>query len=154
MASEQQVRQYLAYWFQLGKGVVVQGGRRVLLPNPVIVGNRYSNEFEECWRYLISQQSGDCYLQGTSQTVAELLSPAWDINPCARCSMPIPFRRPGLPADLECPCSDLPTWPNSEVPSPRAPVDSQNRLSGIRDRLHTSANSEAASEVNSEASSD
>jgi hypothetical protein len=144
MASENQVRQYLAYWFQLGKGVVIRGGADVLLPRPVIAGDRYSQAFEECWQQLIATDSGDCYLEGTSQTIAELLSPAWEINPCSRCSMPVPVRSVGVAA-LECPCIDIPDWPNTEVPTPRAPVDNQTLLMRIRDRLRQ-ANSVADSE--------
>ncbi|WP_432809977.1 hypothetical protein [Pantanalinema sp. GBBB05] len=134
MASEHQVRQYLAYWFQLGKGVVIHNGSDVLLPRPVISGDRYSQAFEECWQQLIAPDAGDCYLEGTSQTIAELLSPAWEINPCSRCSMPVPVRSVGV-ASLECPCIDIPDWPNTEVPTPRAPIDNQTLLLRIRDRL-------------------
>lgn len=134
MASEHQVRQYLAYWFQLGKGVMIRGGAEVLLPRPVISGDRYSPAFEECWQQVMSPDSGDCYLEGTSQTIAELLSPAWEINPCSRCSMPVPVRSIGV-ASLECPCIDIPDWPNTEVPTPRAPVNNQTLLMRIRDRL-------------------
>lgn len=136
MASIERVRQYLAYWFQLGQGVVTQNGSKVILPKRVLLGNSYSPEFEASWQYIISGQAGDCHLQGTSQTIAELLSPEWEINPCARCSMPIAVPRPGMPTQFECPCTDLPTWPNSEVPMPRSPVNTQNHLSGLRDRLN------------------
>jgi len=139
MASEQHVRQYLAYWFQLGKAVVIQNGRNTLLPRPVIQGNGYSSEFEATWQKIIAENAGDCYLEGTTQTIAELLSSAWEINPCARCSMPVPFRSPGLPPMLECPCSDIPDWPNTDMPQPRAPIDTPSRLLLIRDRLRESA---------------
>jgi hypothetical protein len=136
MASEQQVKQYLAYWFQLGKGVVIRGGEDTLLPQPVIQGNRYSQEFENCWQTVLSPASGDCHLEGTNQTIAELLTPAWEIDPCGRCSMPVPVKSIGVLSSLECPCIDLDDWPNTEVPQPRSPVDSQNLLSQIRDRLN------------------
>jgi hypothetical protein len=139
MASEQQVRQYLAYWFQLGKAVVIQGGQERLLPRPVIQGNSYSSEFEATWQKIMAIAAGDCYLEGTPQTIAELLTPAWEINPCARCSMPVPLHSPGLPPVLECPCSDLPDWPNTDMPQPRAPIDTANQLLLIRDRLQQSA---------------
>jgi len=134
MASEQQVRQYLAYWFQLGKRVLVHGGEEALLPRPVIQGDRYSQAFETCWKRIIDPLAGDCYLEFTNQTIAELLSPAWEINPCSRCSMPIPVKAVGIPS-LDCPCVGLPDWPNTEMPQPRAPVNSQALLSQIRDRL-------------------
>ncbi len=135
MASEQQVRQYLAYWFQLGKRVLIQGGEEALLPRPVIQGNRYSQEFEACWQKIYPANARAAYLEGTNQTVAELLSPVWEINPCSRCSMPVPIRSVGLSVSPECPCFDLPDWPNSEIPQPHAPVDSQALLLHIRDRL-------------------
>lgn len=134
MASEHQVRQYLAYWFQLGKPVITHGGRASLLPRPVIQGDQYSQEFEACWQTIRAPQAGDCYLQGTYETIQDLLSPAWEINPCSRCSMPVPFRTVGMPA-LNCPCVDIPAWPNTEMPEPREPVNSQDRLQHIRDRL-------------------
>jgi hypothetical protein len=137
MASEQQVRQYLAYWFQLGKGIVMHNGRETLLPRPVIQGNRYSDEFEACWQQVIGLNTGDCYLEGTHQTIAELLTPHWEINPCARCSMPVPFKTPGI-ASLDCTCSDLDNWPDTDRPQPRSPVDSQTQLQKIRDRLKQS----------------
>ena len=135
MASEQQVRQYLAYWFQLGKGVLIRGGQEKLLPRPVIQGDHYSGEFENCWQKIQSTNTGDCYLEGATQTIAALLSPAWEINPCCRCSMPVPIQAIGMPSSPDCPCSDLEGWPNNEIPAPRDPVNNQNALSSIRDRL-------------------
>lgn len=134
MASEQDVRQYLAYWFQLGKRLVIRGGESFCLPRPVIQGDRYSQEFESCWQQVRSGNAGDCYLEGTSQTIAELLSPAWEVNPCSRCEMPVPVKGQGV-ATLECPCIDLPGWPNMELPQPRAPISSQVVIGQVRDRL-------------------
>lgn len=138
MASSDQVRQYLAYWFQLGKQVLLQGGGKAVLPQPVIAGDRYSDAFEACWQQIQSPDSGDCYLEGTEQTIAELLSDGWEVTDCARCAMPVPIRSVGMNA-LECPCIDLPTWPNTELPQPRPPVSSATRLAAIRERLHSSA---------------
>jgi len=135
MASEQMVRQYLAYWFQLGKGVVVNGGQKVLLPKPVFQGNHYSSSFEQCWQQIQPDQTVDAYLEGTSQTIAELLSPGWDIVSCARCTMPIPMKNIGA-ENLECPCFDIEGWPNTELPQPRSAVNSADVLSGIRARLN------------------
>lgn len=139
MASEQQVRQYLAYWFQLGKGAVVRGSQKTLLPRPVIQQNHYSPEFEAIWQQIKAADAKDCYLEGTSQTIAELLSPTWEIQSCARCAMPVPLRSPGLPVVPECPCADLSTWPNTEMPQPRDPVDTSTYLNQIRDRLRQTA---------------
>ncbi|WP_341733906.1 hypothetical protein [Microcoleus sp. EPA2] len=134
MASEYEVRKYIAYWFQLGKKVLIRNGSEALLPKPVIAGDRYSQEFEKCWQKIVSPDSGDCYLEGTKETIGELLTPAWEISPCARCAMPVPFRDSGMPAEC-CPCNDLAHWPNTEIPQPRSPVNTQLQLSGIRDRL-------------------
>lgn len=134
MASKQDVKRYLAYWFQLSKKVVVNNGSATLLPQKVIQGDRYSDEFEECWQTIISPEAGDCYLEGTQETIAELLTPAWDMSPCGRCSMPIPIRSVGMPPEL-CPCNDLSNWPNTELPPPRSPVNTQQQLTAIRDQL-------------------
>lgn len=134
MASAQQVKRYLAYWFQLGKKIIVCNGTTALLPEKIITGNRYSQEFEEIWEYIISPDSKDCYLEGTVQTIAELLTPKWDIDPCARCQMPVPMFNVGLPPE-SCTCQDLPNWPNTELPLPREPVSTLNHLISIRDRL-------------------
>lgn len=134
MASEEQVKRYLSYWFQLGKKVVIDDGREAVRPEPVIQGNRYSQAFDNIWQQILAPDSGDCHLQGTSQTIAELLSSEWDVSPCARCEMPVPVRDLGMPPDL-CPCNDLHTWPNTELPTPRDPVNSQDRLGRIRDHL-------------------
>jgi hypothetical protein len=134
MASQQEVKQYLAYWFQLGKRVITHNGTRVQKPQPVIRGNRYSQEFEECWSLILSPESKDCYLEGTSQTIDDLLEPGWQINPCARCGMPVPIPIAAMPSG-DCPCFDLQNWPNSEIPQPRAPVDTQTHLTQLRERL-------------------
>ncbi|MBD1879298.1 MULTISPECIES: hypothetical protein [unclassified Coleofasciculus] len=138
MASQHQVKQYLAYWFQLGKKVLIRNGQEALLPQPVIRGDRYSQEFENCWQQILSPDSGDCYLEGTAEPIAQLLTPAWDVSPCSRCTMPVPVRTVGMPP-LACPCNDLSGWPNTEVPLPRSPVSSQNRLVEIRDRLRNAS---------------
>ena len=134
MASQQEVKQYLAYWLQLGKKVVFGNGESRLLPQEVIKGDRYSDQFEECWQKIISPEAGDCYLEGTQQTIAQLLTPAWEVNPCARCTMPVPVRNAGMPPEL-CPCNDLSNWPNTELPLPRSPVNTKEQLTAIRDRL-------------------
>lgn len=137
MASEQQVKRYIAYWFQLGKKVVIRNGESSLLPQSVIAGDRYSDEFESIWQQIISPDNADCYLEATPQTIAELLTPKWEIDPCVRCEMPVPIINVGIQPEL-CPCNDIPTWPNTELPPPREPVNNQGRLRAIRDRLSKS----------------
>lgn len=134
MASPNQVRQYLAYWFQLGKKVFIRNGQEAFLPKPVLKGADYSSQFEDCWQRITSPESGDCYLEGTWETIAQLLTPEWEIIQCARCPMPLAIRTVGMPA-ASCACHDLPNWPNTEIPMPREPVSSQNHLNSIRHRL-------------------
>ena len=134
MASTQDVRRYLAYWFQLGKHVVIRDGQERLLPQPVIEGDRYSQAFEECWQRINAPNVGDCYLEATEESVADLLTPEWDVSPCARCAMPVPMRNVGMPPAC-CPCNDLLSWPNLDVPQPRSPVNSQVKLKDIQQRL-------------------
>ncbi|MEO1375072.1 MAG: hypothetical protein AAFW70_12275 [Cyanobacteria bacterium J06635_10] len=134
MASKTKVKKYLAYWFQLGKKVFINNGAASLQPQKIVDGESYSEDFEECWQQVISSKSGECYLEGTQQTVAELLSPEWDMVSCSRCDMPVPLRNLGMPP-LLCPCNDVLNWPNNELPAPREPVTSQEQLTKIRDRL-------------------
>lgn len=134
MASAAQVREFLAHWFQLGKPVVMGTQGEPYLPQPVYTHGRYSLAFEQCWQCILQRQGQDCYLQGTVQTVAMMLSADWDIIPCARCTMPIIAPTAGV-ATAPCPCSDLESWPNLDVPTPRHGVDSQAKLAFIRERL-------------------
>jgi hypothetical protein len=134
MAASEQVKRYLAYWFQLGKPLVVEPDQRTILPQPIIVGNRYSPEFESLWQQLLALGGQGCYLEGTVQSIADLLSSTWEISDCARCGMPVPIISLGV-SSAPCPCFDLPTWPNSDLPQPRLPVDERSRLGQIRDRL-------------------
>jgi hypothetical protein len=59
--------------------------------------------------------------------------------------MPVPLINIGIPPEV-CPCNDLPNWPNTEIPAPREPVNSHNRLSGIRDRLSKTKNQQIPGE--------
>ena len=134
MASEQQVRQYLAYWFLLGKKVIIGGSGKAILPQPVMQGEAYSQAFEDCWQQITSPEARECYLQGTNETIAELLTDAWDVTSCARCAMPVPMVNLGI-SSLVCTCNDLTNWPNLELPLPRSPVNNQAQLTNIRDRV-------------------
>ena len=141
MASKTEVKKYLAYWFQLGKKVFINNGAASLQPQKVVDGESYSEDFEECWQQVISSKSGECYLEGTQQTVTELLSPEWDMVSCSRCEMPVPLKNLGMPS-LLCPCNDVLNWPNNELPRPREPVTSQEQLTKIRDSLLVNQSSE------------
>lgn len=134
MASEQVVKQYVAYWFQLGKKVIIGGSGKAVLPQPIMQGEVYSQEFEKCWQLITSPEARDSHLEGTPETISELLTDTWQVMPCARCTMPVPLLNVGI-ASLTCPCNDLSNWPNLELPAPRSPVNSQAKLTDIRDRV-------------------
>ena len=134
MASESDVKDYVACWMQLGKVVWLKNGQRSCRLERVHLGDRYSPEFEACWAQLRDPAMGDCFLDGSSVTIQELLHQEWDIHPCARCDMPVAIPAVGVSSAL-CPCQDLPNWPNTELPSPRPPVNSSDRLKSIQNRL-------------------
>lgn len=134
MASELQVRTYLACWFQLGKAVIIPHLHTKLYPDSILQGDRYSQAFEDCWQCLQKLSGQECYLEGTSQTVAELLTGQWEIVPCARCTLPIPLKH-GYTTDLTCPCHDLPNWPNNSIPIPHPPINLQQHLELIHQRV-------------------
>lgn len=134
MASATEVKNYLAHWFQLGKKLVWSNGEAELLPEKIIQGDRFAPQFEECWQKIMSVDGRNCYLIGEKATIQELLSPSWTINQCARCAMPVAIVESGIQS-LDCVCSDLDNWPNTELPKPRSPINSQSRLNAIKDRL-------------------
>lgn len=136
MASANQVKKYLAHWFQLGKKIALRNGQEILLPpTSIIVGDRYSDEFETCWQLVLAPDNKDCYLEGTKQTIQELLTPVWEIQSCARCEMPVASIILGI-QPIGCPCTDLNNWPNTELPKPRDPIDSLACIKKISDRLN------------------
>lgn len=134
MASQQQVKEYLASWLQLGKPIRVGLQQTPRSVQKVVQGDHYSSEFEALWQYVQEPESGDCHLDGLDPTVADLLTTEWEITDCARCQMPVTIPNAGV-ASLICPCHDLPTWPNDELPRPRTPVDSTGHLQSIFQRL-------------------
>ena len=134
MASQQQVKNYLAYWFLAGKKVYIKNGRETRQPTSVLQQEKFSSEFESCWEEILSAATGQCYLQGTEQTVEELLTSDWELNLCPRCQMPIPLNHSGAKTG-SCPCIDLENWPNDELPKPHLPIDNQKHLSQLSSRL-------------------
>ena len=134
MASIEKVKKYLAYWFQLGKKVIINNGREEILPAKIYHGHTYSDEFEECWRKVNDLNNGDCYLENTLQTIQQLLSSQWDIISCSRCEMPVPMIELGIQPNL-CTCNDLNNWPNNELPLPKEPINSKDQLNKIRQSL-------------------
>ncbi len=126
MASETLVRDYLAGWFHLGRSVVnFRTGDRHR-PTTIFTLGRYSNDFETCWTTLKRNNLNAFHLEGTPHSLADLLTPAWDISPCARCGMFTPLPCAGLPS-TNCSCNGLGNWPNFDLPIPRPPLPGPGR---------------------------
>lgn len=137
MAPETEVKKYIACWMQLGAKVSFQDGQRVQIEK-VLQGEQYSPEFEALWRSICDRPVADACLDGTTTALHDLMEGRWEITSCARCEMPIATMTAGI-QPLDCPCQDLTNWPNTELPTPRPPVISSDRLKGIQDRLSTSS---------------
>jgi hypothetical protein len=141
MAMPTQVKTYLSYWFQLGRGLrmpPVVGGSALIdtlvMPQAILADGQYSTEFEGIWRQLMQPPiAAASYLDGTEQTIAQLLAPDWDIQDCARCNLPVPIKVAGLPPQ-SCPCDDLKNLPDLTL-MPHDPIDSQASLRRLCERL-------------------
>ena len=145
MASQEQVREYLAYWFQLGKGIIIDNDQSVHRPQPVLQGDRLSPEFEDCWAQIMAHGGSNCYLESTSITLDQLLTSSWEIDECPRCDLPVAI--PAIPYRIEpCPCSDLMHWPNFEVPYPHLPVNTQAHLTTLSERLQAKESPEPSNQ--------
>jgi hypothetical protein len=146
MASTNDIKTYLAYWLQLGRGLWMPGHADRVRPATILGDGAYSADFEALW---VQIQAPDVvaqsYLEGTDQTIGELLSPSWEINPCARCGLPIPFKTAGLSqADAGCPCADMSHQPDLSLIPPRAPISTQAVLGNICARLRPDRVTETA----------
>ncbi|PSB01280.1 hypothetical protein [Merismopedia glauca] len=139
MASEQQVKQYIASWLQLGRKILVNDSRGILTlsAKKVVEGDRYTQEFESIWQQVSLLNSHNSYLEGTTETIAQLIAPAWEIVPCSLCNMLV--ATPQVVTQISsCPCHDLPNWPNNNIPVPTGAINSQVGLQEICHRLLTS----------------
>ena len=134
MASPNQVRDYLAHWFQLGKPIIQVATERQYLPTPIFHNGHYSKAFEHCWQQVTADGGHSWHLAGTDYSIAAMLSASWDVQPCARCSMPIGLPTKGVMTVL-CPCHDVTSWPNQDLPTPRPGINNEQRLSALRFRL-------------------
>lgn len=133
MVSEDRVKQYIALWMQLGKPVVCDRNNQQLGTPHVIRGESYSPEFEQLWK-IICQAPNHYHLAATPCTIGDLLAGHWDLLPCARCTLLQPVNESVIAAG-PCPCQDLASWPDDNLPLPRQPVGSQDYLYKIQLRL-------------------
>jgi hypothetical protein len=138
MASQHDVKKYLAYWLQLGRGVQMPGQPSPTKPATMLGDDAYSDEFETLWVTLQTPSIADqSYLEGTDQTITQLLSTSWIIEPCARCALPVPLKEQGILMVPSCPCADMGDAPNLDDFPPREPVSSQGFLRNLTDRLQS-----------------
>ncbi len=138
MASQFQVKHYLALWFQMGQQALGnktdgQNNSIQFCPQPVFRGTQYTPEFEQAWSQIL-EHPADFHLDGESVAIADLLSNTWEIIPCGNCLMPVPASVLGSEAQ-PCPCHTLANGPNTELPMPRLPVNDQAHLSELCKRL-------------------
>ena len=134
MSNYDAVKKYFAQWLQMGKKVFIQSQNKLVGVKCVVRGESYTNEFEQLWAEISDPRSGDVYLDGTDESIQELLSPKWEVVSCVRCEMPIPIGM-GPQAAQICPCNDLGCYPNLEAIAPREPVITAKHLSSIMSRL-------------------
>ena len=132
MATTTEVKDYIAQWMQLGKKIILND--RPIGTTEVLHHDHYSAEFEQMWAQAAAAPS-KAYLDGTDQSIANLLDPKWDMSNCVRCGMLAPCIEVGPRETAVCPCADLELWPDLETVTPRSPVSSDVRLHQIHDRI-------------------
>jgi len=135
MASRTLVKNYLAQWMQMGKGVTLSNYGEEVHIHKIIQGERYSPLFNKLWDEIITKQAAEAYLTGTSQTIGDLLSNKWEIIGCARCNLLVPSLDLGARVPVCCPCDDIPNHPNLDSISPHIPVTLVQHLEDLCDRL-------------------
>ncbi|TAD78192.1 MAG: hypothetical protein EA001_08200 [Oscillatoriales cyanobacterium] len=133
MVSEDRVKQYIALWMQLGKPVVCDRDNQHLGTFSVIRGQSYSPDFEQLWQ-TICQAPHHYHLAATPCSIGDLLEGHWDLLPCARCTLLQPVNESVIEAG-PCPCQDLASWPDDNLPLPRQPINNQDYLYKIQLRL-------------------
>ena len=134
MATSAKIKSFLASWLQLGKAIEYHGGENKFQPDRILSIDGYSQEFEDWWSEF-KADSQHWFLAGSHHPLSELFEAEWDIESCSRCDMPIPLRVAGI-NDSNCPCADLITWPNLELPQPRAPKNTGQNLRKILSRFN------------------
>jgi hypothetical protein len=136
MAYPEQVKRYIASWLQLGRKISIDNssGTVTLSASKVVEGDKYTPEFESIWQQVSGLNSQNSYLEGTNEPISQLISPSWEIVPCSICNMLVATPQVGIKHSC-CPCHDLPSWPDNNVPVPTGGINSQVALQQIRDRL-------------------
>jgi hypothetical protein len=135
MASRTLVKNYVAQWMQMGKPVSLSTQGEQVRLYKILQGEKYSPSFNQLWDEISTTKAQEAYLNGTNQTISDLLSNKWEIIACARCNLLVPSIDIGPRTPVCCPCDDLPNHPNLELVSPHVPVTLASHLDDLCDRL-------------------
>jgi hypothetical protein len=82
MATQDQVREFLAHWFQLGKPVVLAEDRGECLPSPMFYKGGYSQSFEDCWHQIMVTSGQGCYLRAPPKALPPCSRPPGNCRLC------------------------------------------------------------------------
>ncbi|MCA1904320.1 MAG: hypothetical protein CV045_00895 [Cyanobacteria bacterium M5B4] len=132
MANKNEVKQYLAYWMQLGRKLILSD--RVVSLDQVIAGDHYTTRFEEIWQEGEARPEA-ASLEGANISLEQLFSANYELLSCPRCDLPLPSLTLGPRSAQPCPCDDLNLWPNFDTVPPRQPVNTTDQLRSIYQRL-------------------
>jgi hypothetical protein len=135
MASRTLVKNYIAQWMQMGKSVSLSTQGEQVSIYKILNGEEYSSLFNKLWDEISTTKADQAYLDGTDQTIDDLLSDRWEIIGCARCSLLVPSLDLGPRVPVCCPCDDLPSHPNLDLVAPHVPVKLSTAINGLCDRL-------------------
>ena len=135
MASRTLVKNYIAQWMQMGKSISLSTQGKQVSIYKIINGEEYSSLFNQLWDEISTTKADEAYLDGTDQTIDDLLSDRWEIIGCARCSLLVPSLDLGPRVPVCCPCDDLPTHPNLDLVAPHVPVKLSTAINELCDRL-------------------
>jgi hypothetical protein len=135
MANSNVVKDYFAQWMQVGKKVLTQSDNKSVSISKVIDGEKYAQEFELLWTEISTNKAQEAYLEGTNETIQELLSDKWELVECPRCSLPSACIDLGVRETKACPCDTMKLWPNLDTIAPRKPIKTAKYLNNICDRL-------------------
>lgn len=134
MATEEEVKSYLAYWFQVGKNVEIGTNREKKNVNKIfsLSSNEYSQEFNSLWEKIV-EEADTSFLEDTSFSIKKLLSSEIEIVACSVCNAIVAS---GIFfTNNSCICSNIPLWPNLDIPQPKKLLDSNCALLKIVQKL-------------------
>lgn len=110
MATELEIKQFVAEWMNVGKIVMSPMGE--LRAQSLDSAYRYTPEYDKLWSYLWKRKT-KCYLLGTTQTF-DKLERAWELSRCIHCDLPVMLPIGYYPSQFGSePCVALGLWPHN-----------------------------------------